>query len=95
MKSSLLLVFQDPVAKFLVSDWGAIVDSVIGLSYRPASLCSLAGRYDNPIYAGVDLSLQSGTMNLATDSLLSTEGGNVWQLLFLTSLSKGSGFNEV
>ncbi len=26
-----------------------IVDSCIGLSYQPASLCSLAGRYDNPM----------------------------------------------
>jgi hypothetical protein len=26
-----------------------IVDSGIGLSYRPVSLCSLAGRYDNPM----------------------------------------------
>ncbi len=30
-----------PVPKFIVPDSG------IGLSYRPASLCSLAGRYDN------------------------------------------------
>ncbi len=29
-------------AKFLVPDCGVIVDSGIGLSYRPASLCSLA-----------------------------------------------------
>jgi hypothetical protein len=27
---------------------GDIVDSGIELSYRPVSLCSLAGRYDNP-----------------------------------------------
>jgi hypothetical protein len=37
-----------PVAKFVVPDLGDKVDSEIGLSYRPASLCSLAGRYDNP-----------------------------------------------
>jgi hypothetical protein len=34
-----------PVAKFIVPDWGDIVDSGIGFSYRPAGLCSLAGRY--------------------------------------------------
>jgi hypothetical protein len=32
----------------------------IWMSYRPASLCSLAGRYDNP------MPLKSGTMNLPT-----------------------------
>ncbi len=26
-----------------------LVDSTLGLSYRPASLCSLTGRYDNPM----------------------------------------------
>ncbi len=35
------------IAKFRVPDWGNIVDSGIGLSYRPAILGSLAGRYDN------------------------------------------------
>jgi hypothetical protein len=35
--------------KFIVPDWGDIVGSGIGLSYRPSSLCSLAGRYDNPM----------------------------------------------
>jgi hypothetical protein len=35
------------VAKFLVPDWGNEVDFFIGLSHRPASLCSLARRYDN------------------------------------------------
>jgi hypothetical protein len=34
-------------AKFLVPDWGDIVDVGIGLPYRPASLCGLVGRYDN------------------------------------------------
>jgi hypothetical protein len=33
--------------KFLVPDWGDKIDYVIGLSYRYASLCSLAGWYDN------------------------------------------------
>ncbi len=35
----------------ILSSWlGDIVDSGIGLSYRPAtSLCSLTDRYDNPI----------------------------------------------
>ncbi len=43
-----------------------IVDSGIGLSYRPASLCSLADRYDNPL-PELTLSPHSGTMNLDTD----------------------------
>ncbi len=34
----------------ILSPWlGDIIDSGMGLSYRPASLCSLAGRYDNPM----------------------------------------------
>jgi hypothetical protein len=34
------------VAEFLVPDWRDIVDSCIGLSYRPARY-RLAGRHDN------------------------------------------------
>jgi hypothetical protein len=44
---------------------GDIVDSGIGFPYRPASLCSLAGRYDNPMPESI-VCPQSGTMNLAT-----------------------------
>ncbi len=44
---------------------GDIVDSGIGLLYRPASLFSLGGRYDNPMPEST-LSPQSGTMNLTT-----------------------------
>ncbi len=36
--SSLCRFFQCPAAKVIVPDWGNIVDSDIGLSYRPASL---------------------------------------------------------
>ncbi len=46
------------VAKFIVPD------SRIGLSCRPASLCSLADRCDNPMPEST-LYLQSGTMKLA------------------------------
>ncbi len=45
-------------AQFLVPDWGDEAGSGVRLSYRPASLCSLAGRYDNPT-----LSPQSETKN--------------------------------
>ncbi len=38
----------EPVAKCIVPEED-IVDSGLGLSYRPASLCSLTGRYDNPM----------------------------------------------
>jgi hypothetical protein len=40
---------EEPVAKFIVSVWRDKVNSGIGLSYRPAKLHRLAGRYDNPI----------------------------------------------
>ncbi len=50
-------------AKFLVPAWEDIVDSGIGLSDRPASLCSLAGQYDNPMQEST-ISPQSGTKNL-------------------------------
>ncbi len=36
------------VAEFIDLCLGDVVNSGIGLSYWPASLCSLAGRYDNP-----------------------------------------------
>jgi hypothetical protein len=56
-------------AKLIVPEWGGgdTVKSVIGLSYQPASLCSLAGRYDNPMPES-PLSPLSGTMNFATGS---------------------------
>ncbi len=54
-----------PVAKFIVPALGDTVDTGIGMSYRPASQCSLAGRYDKPL-PELTLSPQSGTMNLAT-----------------------------
>jgi hypothetical protein len=38
-----------PVAKFLVPDWGDIVGSGIGLSYRPSRLHRLAGQCNNPL----------------------------------------------
>jgi len=44
---------------------GDIVDSGIGLSYWPTSLCSLAGWYGNPM-PELTLSPRQGTMNLAT-----------------------------
>jgi hypothetical protein len=52
--SKLKLVLQlevYAVAKFIVPDWGDKVDSGMELSYRPARLHRLAGRYeyDNPM----------------------------------------------
>ncbi len=45
-----ITLFRVPVAKFLVPDWGdKVVEYGIGLPYWPASLCSLAGLYENPI----------------------------------------------
>ncbi len=40
-----------------------VVNSGIELLYRPASLCSLAGRYDNPALPELTLYPPSGTMN--------------------------------
>jgi hypothetical protein len=44
---------------------GDMVDSGIRLSYRPASLCSLVSRYDNPMPEST-LTPQSESVNLAT-----------------------------
>jgi hypothetical protein len=58
------------VAKFLVPDWWVIVDSGIGLSYRPARL-----HRRKPVqqpYARVDYISQSGTKNLASGFVLSS-----------------------
>ncbi len=40
---------KDLEANFLVPDWGAIADSGVGLSYRPARLHRLPGQYQNPM----------------------------------------------
>jgi hypothetical protein len=45
---------------------GDKVDYGIGLSYRPASLSSLTGRYENPIAIGNLTPPQSETMNWAS-----------------------------
>jgi hypothetical protein len=60
----MLLIGANSVATFLVPDWGDKVNSGIGLSYRPAMLHRLAGRYDNPM--PVNYIPQSGTMNFDT-----------------------------
>ncbi len=62
--------FRHWVAKFIVPKWGDKVDAGIGLStaYRPASLCSLVGLYDNAVSEST-LSPQSGPMNLATEQM--------------------------
>ena len=52
------------VDKFLVYDLG-ILTTLAGLSPARRSLCSLAGRYENPIYARVDYIPQSGIKNLS------------------------------
>ncbi len=53
-------------AIFIVLERGGDkVNSGIGLSYRPASLCSLAGRCDN-LMPELTSSPQSGTMNSGT-----------------------------
>jgi hypothetical protein len=48
-KKCKILTEKKPVAKFIVPDWGDKVDSGIGLSYRPARIHRLTGRYDNPM----------------------------------------------
>jgi hypothetical protein len=54
------------VAEFIVPDWGDKVNYAIGLSYRPARLHRLAGRYDNPM-PELTISPSQRTMNSASD----------------------------
>jgi hypothetical protein len=61
---------------------GDIVDSDKGLSYRPASLCSQAGLYDNSMPEST-LSPQSGTMNLATGVVSCRKVLNINQIVIL------------
>ncbi len=56
---------MSPVAKFLVPAWGDLVDSGIGLLYRPARH-RIAGRNDNPMQEWSTYITQSGPKNLAT-----------------------------
>ncbi len=50
-------------AEFSAPDWGDKVDNGIGLSYQPARLHRLVGRYDS--YAIVNFIPNAGTKNLA------------------------------
>jgi hypothetical protein len=59
-------MIKGPVAKFLIPDWGDIINSGIGLSYRPARLHGLAGQYDNPMPEST-ISPPSGTKNLVSE----------------------------
>jgi hypothetical protein len=54
-----------PVAKFLVPDWGDLVDSGIGLSYRHDRLHMAGGPVRQP-YASVYFIPSSGTKNFAS-----------------------------
>ncbi len=58
------LFWPSPVVILLVPDLG-IKSSLAWLSYVPASLCSLAGQYDNPMPKST-ISRKSGTKNLAS-----------------------------
>ncbi len=60
------------VAEFIDLWLGDKVNSGIGLSYWPASPCSLAGGYDNPM-PELTLSPQSGSMSSATEITLRKE----------------------
>ncbi len=66
-----------PVAKFIVPDWGDKVNSCIRLSYRPYSKPVWPGATIREPHAGVNfISLpQSGTMNLATVLLVGSKVG--------------------
>ncbi len=54
-----------PETKFVVPDWGDIVDSGIGLSYRSKASTQADGPVGQP-YAGVNYMPQSGTKNLVS-----------------------------
>ncbi len=74
-----------PAAKFIIPEREIYVVG-IGLSYchaRKASLCSLAGRYDNPLYRS-QLFPQSGTMKLATGSIQVRYPGPNFRTLYPT-----------
>jgi hypothetical protein len=62
---SLVFTHKRSEAKFIVPDCGHIVDSDRGLSYRPASLCSLARRYNSHMPQTTKYP-QSETKNSAT-----------------------------
>ncbi len=66
--------YECAVAEFIDPWLGDKVDSGTGLSYRPASPCSLPGRYDN-LMPESNLSPQLGSMNSATGELGEWRGG--------------------
>ncbi len=78
------------LAKFLVPDWGDKADSSVGLSYRPGSLCSMAGRYDNPMPGSAISPCQSRTKNMTSvcSALLLINTVVLWKI---RSIEPGSG----
>jgi hypothetical protein len=64
LKNILWNIFQ---AKFIVPDWGDIVDSGIGLSHRPGPPGYVGWQAGTTTHAGVNYIPQSGSMNVATD----------------------------
>jgi hypothetical protein len=62
-----------PVSEFIDPSLGEKVNSGIGLSYRPARIHGLAGRYDNPM-PELTLSPQLESMNLVTRTVNRVKG---------------------
>ncbi len=89
------LVFAN-TGSIISGTWqGYIVESGIWLSYHPASLCSLAVRYDIPM-SELILSLQSGTMNLAIGICWrgeygETAGERPWTFVYMYYISMHGG----
>ncbi len=62
------------IAKFLVPDWDDIVNSGIGLSYLPAGLHRLAGRYYSPMPQSIISPSQGLKIILSSDLQFKREG---------------------
>ncbi len=94
---SRLFLRVNPVAKFIVPDWGDKVDSGIGLSYRRARLHRLAGLYDNPITEstlsasqGLPYRYEFGYWILSTvcTRMITRKAGQYWLFLDLNKSSQ-------
>ncbi len=77
-----LKVVSSLLAKFMVLDWGDKVVSDIGLSYRPASLCSVAGRYDNHMLESTISPVRDYEFGYRLPPLLQCERGGLEKGLF-------------
>jgi hypothetical protein len=76
-----------PVAKFIVPEWGILLTPANGCRASLLTYSMKSGGPGQQPYAGVNFISQSGTMNLAKVSRVSTFGRTLYVHYFLITLN--------